>query len=626
MSWSRLKTSLIFSLSVMPLIASTVVVRAQESWRMQLSDPLIESFPIVSLFAQVLDENGARVEGLGPADFQLFEDGTPLPGFTVNELSVGARLVFAINTDASLRIRDSLGRSRFELARQALLAWWSRPDATRLNFDDLTLLDSERVLVAHSDSTAELASTLDQTTPTFSEVDTGYELLFRALDFTSEPASHPGMTSSMIFITSLLRQPRDIPLTNIITRARSTGTVIYPVLIGPIEEADQPEVEILERLAQETGGRLIRFDETQGLSELADLITASRKQYELGYTSRASESGPHEVRVELASGAGEGLAASSTFVLEIQPAEVTLLGVPSSIRRSTDDPEISPESVPPTTLTVRYAIRFPDGYPRAIQLSQLYVDGNVVAQRTEPPFESLDWDISGLLESGTHTLQVTVVDSLGLKGSSLPARIALEVQLPPGGLTAIRPALGSLLAALAVLVVGIALASIMLSGRRPRLRPLEEAQPKPQPSVLRRAALQRELPEEPTEAVLVPLTGELDESEVIPLIGMDTVLGRDPSLAAIPIEDASVDRLHARLIRQADGEYLIRDQDSTAGTWVNFREVPKSGLRLKHGDLVHLGDVAFRFQYVDPPAPRPVRVVPERESSRTPSGEGKEEP
>ena len=608
----------------MLLIASTLVAAAQESWRIQLSEPLIQGFPKVSLYAQVVDENGSQVEGLGPTAFQLFEDGTPLPSFTVSEVSVGARLIFAINTDVSLRIRDSLGRSRFELARQALLAWWSRPDSTRLNLDDLTLMDSERVLAAHSDSAAVLASILDQTTPTFSEADTGYELLFRALDFTSEPPPHPGMPSSMIFITSLLRQPRDIPLTNIITRARSTGTVIYPVLIGPVEPGDQPELEILERLAQETGGKLIRFNEELGLSELSDLIIASRSQYELSYTSQASESGPHEIRVELASGVGEGVAASSTFVLDIQPAEVTLLGIPASIERSTDDPTMRPESIPPTSLTIHYAFRFPDGYSRPIQFSQLFVDGSLVAEQAEPPFESFEWDISELLESGTHNLQVSVVDSLGLKGNSLPARIALEVKMPPGGLAAIRPALGSLLAALAFLVVGIAVATYLISGRRPRLRSREVTISEPQSSVLRRAALQRELPEEPAEAVLVPLAGEPDTSEVIPLIGMDTVLGRDPSLAAIPIEDASVDRLHARLIRQADGEYLIRDQDSTAGTWVNYQEVPKSGIRLKHGDLVHLGEVAFRFQYVHTPAPRPVRVIPEPSKNSIPSNDGED--
>jgi hypothetical protein len=624
MSWLRLKFTLLLGLSGLLLVASTAVVNAQGEWRVQVSDPQTKDFPNVSLFVQVMDEAGVRVDGLRPDDFQLSEDGTPVPNLRVNQALVGTRLIFAINSDASLRIRDSLGRSRFELARQALLAWWDRQDFTRLNLDDLTLLDSERVLVSHSDSAAELASVLDNTIPSFSELDTGYELLFRALDFTSEKAPRAGMPSSMIFITSLLRQPRDIPLTNIITRARSAGTAIYPVLIGPVEAADQPELEILQRLAQETGGRLIRYDEELGLSQLADIIAAGREQYELNYTSMASESGPHEIRLQLASGDGEGISASTSFVLDIQPAEVTLIGIPDSIERTTDDPATPPEAIPPTSLTIDYAFRFPDGHPRPLQLSQLIVDGSVVGQSAAAPFEAIEWDLSEMLQSGTHSVQVAVTDSLGLKGTSPPARISLEVQRPPGGLTAIRPALGSLLLALVVLVTGVGLASYLISGRRPRLRAVEETSAASPPKVLRGAALQRDLPEEPAEAVLIPIAAGRDMSEVIPLVGMDTILGRDPSLAAIPIEDASVDRLHARLIRQADGEYLIRDQDSTAGTWVNYREIPKSGTRLKHGDLVQLGDVAFRFQYTDPPPPRPVKVQPVRSHSAAPLDDGEQ--
>jgi hypothetical protein len=624
MSWLRLKSSLLLGLCGLLLIASTAVVHAQGGWRIQVSDPQTEGFPNVSLFVRVTDDSGAQVEGLRTTDFQLTEDGTPVLNLIVNKATVGTRLIFALNTDASLRIRDSLGRSRFDLARQALLAWWDRPDFTQLGLDDLTLLDSERVLVAHSDSSAELASVLDNTSPSFSELDTGYELLFRALDFNSEKPPRPGMPSSMIFITSLLRQPRDIPLTNIITRARSTGTAIYPVLIGPVEATDQPELEILQRLAQETGGELTLYDEQQGLSQLAGMIAASREQYELNYTSMASESGPHEIRLQLASGDGEGLSASTSFVLEIQPAEVTLIGIPDSIERATDDPATPPEDIPPTSLKIEYAVRFTDGHTRPIQLSQLIVDGSVVGQSTAAPFDTIEWDISGILQSGTHNLQVAVTDSLGLKGTSPPAQISLEVLRPPGGLSAIRPALGSLLLALAVLVTGVGLASYLISGRKPRLRVAAETTSAPPPKILRGAALQRDLPEEPAEAVLIPVTAGSDLSEVIPLIGMDTILGRDPSLAAIPIEDASVDRLHARLIRQADGEYLIRDQDSTAGTWVNYREIPKSGMRLKHGDLVQLGEVAFRFQYTDPPPPRPVKVLPVHSHSPTNSDEGEQ--
>jgi len=611
MSWLRLKSSSSICLGTLLLLVSIGVVHAQGELRIQLSDPLIENFPNVSLYMQVIDETGSREEGLQSSNFQLSEDGVPLSSFNLHEALVGTRLIFALNTDVSLRVRDTLGRSRFDLARQALLNWWHRPDASQLGLDDLTLMDAERVLAAHSDSAAELASILDQATPTFSEADTGYELLFRALDFVGSPEDRPGMPSSVIFITSLLRQPRDIPLTNIITRARGSSTAIYPVLVGPTEASDQPELDILRRLAQETGGRLILFNEAEGLSSLADLILAGRTQYELNYLSAASESGPHEIRIQLADENGAGPGAASSYVLEIQPAEVTLLGMPTAIERKTDDPAVPPASIPPTSLVVQYAIRFPDGYARPIQLSQLIVDGVVASQQTEPPFDSLKWDLSELVETSTHSIQIAVVDSLGLKGTSLPATISLEVQRPPAGLTAIRPALGSLLAALVVLVVGIALASYLISGRRLLLIRQDRAEQVPRPSVLRRAALQRELPEEPAEAVLIPMTSGPDSPEFIPLVGMDTILGRDPSLAAIPIEDPSVDRMHARLIRQADGEYMIRDQGSIAGTWVNYREIPESGVRLKHGDLVHLGEVLFRFQYVDPPAPRQIHVEPE---------------
>ena len=331
MSWLRLKTSNSLCLGALLLLVSISVAHAQGELRIRLSEPQIENFPNVSLFVQVVDETGTRTEGFQSSSFQLSEDGSPVSSFSLRETLVGTRLIFALNTDVSLRIRDTLGRSRFDLARQALLDWWNRPDSSQLGLDDLTLMDTERVLATHSDSAAELASILDQLTPTFSEADTGYELLFRALDFVGSSEDQAGMPSSVIFVTSLLRQPRDIPLTNIITRARSTSTAIYPVLVGPTEASDQPELEVLQRLAQETGGRLILFNEADGLSSLADAIVAGRTQYELSYLSAASESGPHEIRVQLADENGAGSAATSSYVLEIQPAEVTLLGLPASI-------------------------------------------------------------------------------------------------------------------------------------------------------------------------------------------------------------------------------------------------------------------------------------------------------
>ncbi len=603
MSWNWLRMPFRLLLFTLILGSTGTSGHAQDALRLHLSEPDLANFPQVTLYAQVLDGAGLRQRGLGSEDFSLEEDSNPILAFSVGEETVGAQLVYAINTDVGLRIRDTLGRSRFDLAKAALLDIWSRPEFGQLEIDDLTLLTNDQVLAQHSDSAAELASSLNAAQPTFEQVGAGYELLFRSLDYFSSGDPNSARPTSLIFVTTLLRQPRDIPLTNIITRARSTGTAIYPVLMGEITDEDQPELEILLRLAEETGGQLIRFDNPVGLDSLAETILSQRKQYRLEYRSAAAESGPHQIRVLVG---GEGTSAITNFVLQIEPAQVTLLNVPAQIERSTDDPALPLEDLPPTTADIAFGVSYPDGYVRPIVSSRLIVDGEVVAQSGTAPMDALEWDLRPILTSGQYNLQVAVTDSLGLEGISQPATVTFQVQAPPRGLSAIQPALGSLLLALAVLLAGIFFAAFIITSRKPRGKEMDLAEPI-RPALLRRAALQREHPDEPVEAYLVPLN---PSDEYIPLVGTDTILGRDPSHAAVPIEDASVERMHARLIRQADGEYLIRDQGTTAGTWINYAEVPAAGQRLRHGDVVHLGAAGFRFELADAPPPRPIRVEP----------------
>jgi predicted component of type VI protein secretion system len=119
--------------------------------------------------------------------------------------------------------------------------------------------------------------------------------------------------------------------------------------------------------------------------------------------------------------------------------------------------------------------------------------------------------------------------------------------------------------------------------------------------------MRREIAGKP-EGWITPENGSAPPEPYL-LAGLDVILGRDPSFAGLVIDDPSVSGLHAAVIRQADGEYLIRDQGSVAGTWVNSEQVPETGRRLKHGDLIHLGRVALRFRLASPRHPRTVRVI-----------------
>jgi predicted component of type VI protein secretion system len=100
----------------------------------------------------------------------------------------------------------------------------------------------------------------------------------------------------------------------------------------------------------------------------------------------------------------------------------------------------------------------------------------------------------------------------------------------------------------------------------------------------------------------------------IPLEGF--TIGSDPALSGLVLDDASVEKLHARLARQEDGSYRLADAGSVAGVWVNYTPVSQSGARLEHGDLVHIGRIGFRFTLRQPGATRkPVVITTPREDS-----------
>lgn len=600
-----------------PLIATALAltfvllaagVSAQDTISLSISDPVIESFPMVQLFLQVRDGSGVPIGELPASAFSVLEDNQEAPDLIVEEVELGTRLVFALNTSPALRIRDTLGRSRYELVRNALLEWFALPEHGPLGVDEYSLITAEGIQLDRSNASADIASVLNNFPPTF-EVEGDYELLFRAMDITNSPPPVVGMPSYIIFLTPLLRPSADVPIETIIARARSSQTAIYPVLIGPAEIVDQPEFEAFELLASETGGSVTYFDPRLGLLDLAQQIIAYRSQYLLTYRSLATASGPHEIRVSLSEGQLEAQSSPRSFVLELLEPRITLLNLPGGIERTSDDPGMPLENIPPTSQPIEFIVEFPDGYPRPIIQAQLLVDGAIADQRLEAPFSPLNWDLRDVLEDGTASIQVTVLDSLGYQATSMEAGIRYRVELPPRGLAAIRPAISSLLIALGVLLGGVALAAVLLTyGRRASpVMPGSKAQPQQRLTPI--SKLRQEIPDEPIEAYLFPLDGDRDDPGTIYLTGSEISIGRDPNFAAVPLEDPSVEGLHARIFRQVDGTYIVRDQGSKSGTWIHYQEIPAAGQKLQHGDIVHFGRSGFRFAFLEAPPDKEIRIT-----------------
>lgn len=73
----------------------------------------------------------------------------------------------------------------------------------------------------------------------------------------------------------------------------------------------------------------------------------------------------------------------------------------------------------------------------------------------------------------------------------------------------------------------------------------------------------------------------------------DMTIGRD-SDNGIAITDPFLSGKHAMFMGQ-DGSYLIKDLDSTNGTFVNGEKLIDMPVRLKDGDRIHMGQLDFLY-------------------------------
>jgi hypothetical protein len=575
-------------------------VSAQAGILVRVSNPNTELFPTISMSLSVIDESGRHVPNLSPQNFTVIEDSEAIQVSAAEEKTVGLQQIFILNTTRGLRGRDALGLTRYDYVRSALIEWWGNEEAAVVGMDDLNLMTVDGNLVMHSSSAAQLASTLNSYEPGFEEELASYDLLLEALELSADPVTRGEKPSIIFFITPLITEPQEFPLANSIAWAKENGVTIYPILVGPEELVDYPQVDTLELLAETTGGELIFFDDNLGLNSLADRILTRRNLYEIRYSSKVNSSGSHNLQVRITSDTLDVISDPTSFPINISTPEVIFIQPPDRIVRESEDPAQALETISPTSTAFQILVMFPDGYPRDIMSSQFIVDDQLISTHTAPPFEFFEWDLSGYTETGTHEVKAMVEDSLGLQASTAAFPILVEVITPPRGIASLNPNIMTILTILGVAALSIfSGVSVVTILRRRRLRTSSTSPETRAKSDQRKSIhLFRKIDRTLIEATLEPVAGV---TFPISLIGTDLILGRDASISAAHIDDPSVSALHARIIRLASGDYTIRDQGSVAGTWVNYQPVPERGKILRHGDLIHLGRVALRFQSSNPP-------------------------
>jgi pSer/pThr/pTyr-binding forkhead associated (FHA) protein len=111
--------------------------------------------------------------------------------------------------------------------------------------------------------------------------------------------------------------------------------------------------------------------------------------------------------------------------------------------------------------------------------------------------------------------------------------------------------------------------------------------------------------------------GEPLAGEIFPVMQAEITFGRDPDLATVVLDDPAIESVHARLWQNGEGIFYLADKDSIAGSWVNYEPVSDGGRQLKHGDVLHIGSIAFRFTLKNPAKMRRPQITPARGKNDT---------
>lgn len=598
------------------------------------------AFPAMTAFVDVFDAQRVFVSGLKPEAVSVIENGQTLPVDSLIEMAVPLQLAVAVNQGEALDARDANSISRFQRVSQVIAQWaQSRPPDLP---DDLSLVSQAGPVINHANA-ADFIVGLNGFQPDMRTATPNLQSLATALDVVSAQTTRLGMKRAVLFITPQMTDPNlAASLEPLIQRAVEGNIRVFVWYVDANTTFTNTSAAVFNNLAIQTGGSMFQYSGEERFPDPEIYFSALRRVYLLSYTSRLTASGEHSLNVQVNLPAlGTLNAVEQKFNLDVLPPNPFPVAPVSQItRQAPEDDPFNTELLLPEAQEIEIIVEFPDGHKRPLTRTTLYVDGVVVDENTVEPFDKFTWDLTGYLSSSEHQVSVEAVDVLGLSKTSMPIPIMVTVIKPPSGPAAFLAKYRTPITIGSIVMAGLVLFIILLSGRVriPTLRTLRDARraqtdPLTQqiPAVVEepvipvleavKKAPKRRTPSKKKEtasksvvdaaASLIRLNpdGQFASAAPIPLSEKEIVFGADPVQCTTILNDLSVSPVHARLRMTDDGGYLLLDNHSIAGTWVNYEPIPQEGYRLVHGDMVNFGQLIFRFMLTTPPPASSPKVI-----------------
>ena len=577
-------------------------VFAQTTQSIIVAEPDLRDFPTVRSAFKVYNELGRPVQSITAKDVLVYENTSPIPINDFQEKYNGVHFTLAVNSDRTLDVRDTAGISYYEYLRTSIEQWQKSASVTdqdewSLTFNDdvhyLHLKDLNNWLLALMTYPSDMRRYMGNLESLITAVDSAYE-------------SNVALDQVLLYITPEPLLEDITTLSSLKQRALEKHLTINVWMVGKSYVLDTERGQTLLQLAKDTGGDFFIYSGSEAIPDIQTYLDGYGSSYTCTYTSQIRGSG---MQTQTLSGRLENQEIFSpelSFYLQVLAPKPVFISPPLEINRvilphdNDQTPIIQPEMQ-----QIEVLIEFPDGKPRALAYAQLYADGVLVDENSMAPFEKFNWEMGSISESGMVNLQVNIEDSLGLQASSatLPIQINVEsAQIPENDTDFWK--YGWLLIAVPIILTMSAV-SLILKFRRNRLDSLirqQQAKSQPQkhsPSSSRgRQASSIFLD---TTARLIKLDQDLKPVGEKPILLINTpiIFGRDPAVADVALQDASIEAVHAKLQRLPDGNYLLTDLGSTAGTWVNYAPISQQGIIIEHGDIIHIGSLTFRFMNSD---------------------------
>ena len=611
------------------LLYAPLSARAQTTGFIAVSSPNTDNYPEIQTFLKVHDGEGRFITGLGTDDIQVLENGEVIRVQTLDEIRNGMQMVLAINPGTTFAVRDANAITRFDYLVGALGAWADTRQNERT--DDLSIIAPTGISQVHLDRYAAWKTALGDLPTDYRSAVPNMQILAQAIDIAADPTPRDGMGRAVLFITPNLDLPAIQALESLTSRAAQSGVRIYVWMVASPLLGDAQGAAALQSMASQTGGAYFAFSGVEEIPDLETYFEPLRWIYSLTYQSDIVTQGEHEIAIEIDTSAITLRSSTIGFQLDILPPNPIFVSPPTEITRAIDPQSGAEEVLIPNNQAIEILIEFPDGYTRELARTSLYVNGEIVAENTSPPFDVFDWDISAVQENGRFSVVVEAEDDLGLRNISLPTPIDIMVQRPPDGFVPAIARRNPVLSAVLVGLTGSALILLILVlGRRahghqqngtPAKRVIQgpDLQPKTgseSPVVGRRitqwaSQLPNRLNWPARRASAQPLAylqrlsdpnglEPITPTQPLAIYTSEVTLGTDPNQSTLILEDDCIEALHARLVRDRDGKFSISDHGSIAGTWINFQPTNGEPCPIEHGDQIHLGRIGFRFLLENP--------------------------